>query len=148
MPPLQEKTFRELGGGKAADEISLERLAELWARGVGTPVLFIFDQFEQYFIGENFGTNAEDAGFEADLARLVKRRDLGVHVLISIREDALHELNRLRARIPDIQRHPVKLDYLSQESARRAIELPLAEWRNHYGPNAGPTGAAPKLVDD
>lgn len=147
MPVLQEQTFREFGRGKPTDEISLERLAELWAKGVGTPVLFIFDQFEQYFIGEGFGSNAEDARFEADLARIVKRRDLGVHVLISIREDALHELNRLRARIPDIQRYPVKLDYLDQISARKAIELPVAEWLKHHGPDRGPTSAAPELVD-
>ena len=143
-PPLEENTFRE--SGEARGRITLTRLARMWARGVGTPVLFLFDQFEQYFVSKDFGIDAQNGTFEADLARIVKRRDLGVHVLISIREDYLFQLNRLRARIPDILAHSLKLNHLDQNSAIKAIELPLGEWLKDHGPNAGPTSATPELV--
>ena len=136
------------GGRRVTNKNSLERLAEIWAKGVGTPVVFIFDQFEQYFIGQDFSPNVEDHEFEADLARIAKRRDLGVHVLISIREDALHELNRLRARIPNILVRSLKLDYLDEAAAREAINGPLRVWLQKHGADAGPTRASPRLVDE
>ena len=135
------------GDRRVTKKNSLERLAEMWAKGVATPVVFIFDQFEQYFTGQDFGANVEDHEFEADLARIVKRRDLGVHVLISIREDALHELNRLRARIPNILVRSLRLDYLDELTAREVINGPLRVWLQEHGADAGPTSAAPELVD-
>ena len=134
------------GDRKVAKRNSLERCAELWRR-VGTPVVFIFDQFEQYFIGQDFGANVEDHEFEADLARIVKRRALGVHVLVSIREDALHEAQRLRARIPNILVRSLKLDYLDEAAAREAINGPLRVWLKEHHENAGPTAASPELTE-
>jgi WD40 repeat protein len=144
-PPLAPRTTR--GDRKLAKRNSLERCAEAWAKGVGTPVVFVFDQFEQYFIGQDFGPNVEDHEFEADLARIVKRRDLSVHVLISIREDALHELNRLRARIPHILARSLKLDHLDQAAAKEAINGPLRVWLKEHGANAGPTTVSGEVVD-
>ncbi len=47
-----------------------------------------------------------------------------VRVLISMREDFLSELQGLRPQIPDIFRNSLRLDPLTVEQARRAIELP------------------------
>lgn len=126
---------------------ALERVAQQWAKEVGTPSVFVFDQFEQYFTGQDFGSTTEDDQFEADVARIIKRRDLGCHVLISIREDALFELNRLRARIPNILARSLKLDYLDRAAAEEAINGPLSVWRAEKGESAGPTSAAPDLVE-
>jgi WD40 repeat protein len=146
LPPHATRKTR--GDRKMAKRNSLERYAELWAKGVGTPVVFVFDQFEQYFIGQDFGANVEDHEFEADFARIVKRRDLSVHVLISIREDALHELNRLRARIPNILVRSLKLDYLDEAAAREAINGPLRVWSKEHHADAGPTATSPELTEE
>ena len=122
--------------------LTLEQVAERWEREVGTPSIFVFDQFEQYFTGQDFGSTTEDDQFEADLARIIKRRDVGCHVLISIREDALFELNRLRARIPNILARSLKLDYLDRAAAQEAIDGPLAfgaaKWAKAPGQRAPP----------
>ena len=123
---------------------SLERFAQVWIRKVRTPVVFVFDQFEQYFLDQQ---PSEATDFEIDLARIVNRRDLGAHVLITIREDAYFQLNRLRARIPHILAHSVKLDHLDERSGREAIEEPLRVWLDEHGPGAGPTSVSPEVVD-
>ena len=75
---------RKIRGDRKVAKTKFAGALRSCGRRVGTPVVFIFDQFEQYFIGQDFGANVEDHEFEADLARIVKRRDLGVHVLVSI----------------------------------------------------------------
>jgi WD40 repeat protein len=132
---------------RGAQPRTLERLAQRWDEEVGTPCIFVLDQFEQYFTGQDFGNTTEDEQFEADLARIIKRRDIGCHVLISIREDALFELNRLRARIPNILTRSLKLDYLDRAAAVEAINGPLGVWRTEKGEYAGPIRAASDLVE-
>ena len=126
---------------------SLEQVAQAWDRKVDTPFVFVFDQFEQYFTGQDFGRTREDDQFEADLARIVRLRDIGCHVMLSIREDALFELNRLRARIPNILARSLKLDFLDPEAAQEAIEGPLGVWRSERNEDDGPTRAAPDLIE-
>ncbi|MBK8208747.1 MAG: WD40 repeat domain-containing protein [Rhodospirillales bacterium] len=127
--------------------LTLNQVAERWEREVGSPIVFVFDQFEQYFTGQDFGSTTEDEQFEAELAQIIKRRDVGCHVLISIREDALFELNRLRARIPNILTRSLKLDYLDRAAAEEAINGPLGVWRSEKGEGDGPTHVAPDLID-
>lgn len=125
---------------------SLEEVAQAWDRKADTPLVFVFDQFEQYFTGQDFGRSSEDEQFETDLARIVRLRDIGCHVLLSIREDALFELNRLRARIPNILARSLKLDFLDAEAAQEAIEGPLGVWRRERNESDGPTRAAADLI--
>ncbi len=127
---------------------SLEAVAQAWDRAADTPLVFVFDQFEQYFTGQDFGRSREDDQFEADLARIVRLRDIQCHVMISIREDALFELNRLRARIPNILARSLKLDFLDREAAQQAITGPLRVWGEEHGSVAGPTHADPDLIQD
>lgn len=128
---------------------SLEESSTQWVEIARTPVFFVFDQFEQYFINRRAAVQTNiDAAFEQDLAHLVNRRDLQAHVLISIREDALFELNQLRARIPNILDPLLKLDHLDHAAAREAIEGPLRKWREEHVGCAGPTSAAPELIDE
>ncbi|MFO1146427.1 MAG: hypothetical protein U1E33_07760, partial [Rhodospirillales bacterium] len=125
---------------------SLEELAQAWDRKAQAPLVFVFDQFEQYFTGQDFGRTCEDEQFEGDLARIVRLRDIGCHVMLSIREDALFELNRLRARIPNILARSLKLDFLDAEAAQEAIEGPLGVWRSERNDSDGPTRASADLI--
>ena len=147
LPPCQPGPFCYGADAREAPPLTLEQVAERWERQVGTPSIFVFDQFEQYFTGQDFGSTTEDEQFEADLARIIKRRDVGCHVLISIREDALFELNRLRARIPNILARSLKLDYLDRAAAEEAIAGPLEVWRREIGEDAGPMRGSPDLID-
>ena len=67
--------------------------------------------------------------------------------MLSIREDALFELNRLRARIPNILARSLKLDFLDPEAAQEAIEGPLGVWGSERNEDDGPTRAAPDLIE-
>ncbi len=88
------------------------------------PVVLILDQFEEYFVYDHGDEGRE---FERQLARLVNRRDLDVHVLVIVREDALHSLERLQGRIPDVLANTLPLGRLSRETAAEAIQRPLGE---------------------
>ena len=131
--------------GKKA--INLEALAREWGRDpTGPPLIFVFDQFEQYFTGQDYGTGSGDKRFEADLARIIQRRDLGAHVLISIRADALSELNRLRSCIPNILTRCVALESLDSDAACEAIIGPLEKWREDH--REGPVEVDPALIQE
>jgi|GEM_PF-2875579 WD40 repeat protein len=113
---------------KREETPTLEALAEEAGRE-GAPVVFIFDQFEQYFVNH---PHRGDEDFEIDMARVVNRRDLDAHVMISLREDALFGLNRLQTRLPQILATTLRLDYLDIPSARRAIRKPLDVFNRHH----------------
>ncbi len=121
---------------------SMETVARVWNKERKAPIVFVFDQFEQYFL------NAPSGAFEVDLARTVNSRDLDAHVLISIREDALHELEYLRDRLPGILSDPIRLDYLDKEAAERAIREPLRVFQQNFGDNAGPIAIEDALVQE
>jgi WD40 repeat protein len=90
-------------------------------------VIFIFDQFEDYL------TSGNRAGCEFDrvIARLVNRRDLSANLLISIQEDHLAKLDRLRARIPHLLGNAIRMDPLDEANAARAIRKPLEAFNQH-----------------
>ena len=63
---------------------------------VGTDLYVILDQFEEYFLYHEAG------GPFVELAEVVRRRDVRVNFLISIREDALAQLDAFKAQIPNL----------------------------------------------
>jgi WD40 repeat protein len=130
---------------------SLEAVAKHWIETNKTPVVFVFDQFEQYFLIPMAGDDKNQGvhpAFEIDVARTANRRDLDAHVLISIREDALYELDRLRGRLPCILSDPMRLDYLDEAATRLAIREPLQVFRQRHGEDLGPTEIEDALVDE
>jgi conflict system STAND superfamily ATPase len=94
-------------------------------------ILIILDQFEEFFL---YHRKAEDASFDAELARAVNREAIDVHFLISLREDSLSMLDRFRTRIPNMLGNALRLQYLDEKSAREAICKPL-EVYNQDRPN-------------
>jgi WD40 repeat protein len=94
-------------------------------------VIFIFDQFEDYLTAGS----RDGAEFDRVIARLVNRRDLSANVLISIQEDHLAKLDRLRARIPHLLGNALRMDPLDEANAARAIRKPLEAF-NQQAPEA------------
>lgn len=90
-------------------------------------VYLILDQAEEYFT-----YHSQSADFEAALAEIVNR-PLRVNVLLSLREDALARLDRLKGRIPGLFGNVLRLDRLDRVAGRAAIVRPLERWHEREG---------------
>ncbi len=116
----------------------------LHARGVAVLYL-ILDQFEEYFFYHP-ADSATDT-LTAELGELLTARDLNVHVLISIREDALAGLDRFKGQVPHLFGNYLRIAHLDRAAATAAIRLPLAEY-NRRVPADAAVDVDPQLVDD
>lgn len=114
---------------KPLDEFVLE-----CARAVRGSIFLIFDQFEEYFLYH--GPTAAEHGFDAELARLVNRRDIDAHVMLSLREDGLSKLDRFQGRIPNLLSNMLRLDHLDRPAAERAIRKPLERYNETPTPGS------------
>ena len=90
-------------------------------------VYLILDQAEEYFT-----YHGEDDGFDAALARLVEGL-LRVNVLLSLREDTLASLDRLKGAVPSLFSNVLRLDHLDRAAGRAAIVKPLERWSELEG---------------
>ena len=113
--------------------IVVERAGE--ARG---EVYLLLDQAEEYFL-----YHPEGDVLERELAAML-RGPARVNVLVSLREDALAKLDRFKGSIPGILDNYLRLDRLSREAGRAAVEQPLARW-HELGGDA--MTIEPELVD-
>jgi WD40 repeat protein len=103
-----------------------------WANEqLGVAPLFIFDQFEDFFLYHSESKVGQL--FDEEFARAVNREDLDVGFLISLREDALAKLDRFNARIPDLLGNPIRLAHLDNRSAEEAIRNPLERYNRDFG---------------
>ncbi len=100
-------------------------LAEVTSRH-GGELYLVFDQFEELFVYPG----AED--FAAALADVVRAPHLRVNVLLSLREDALAELDVFTGRIPNVFGNYLSLERLDRPAARDAVVLPLARYNELF----------------
>jgi WD40 repeat protein len=80
----------------------------------------LLDQVEEYFVYHGSDPALGDA-----LAELVTRPELSVHVLVTIREDALARLDAFKRRLPGLLANRLQLDPLSVDAGRQAIVGPV-----------------------
>lgn len=92
------------------------------------PLVLILDQFEEYFLyrTENL------LEVEKALGALLTRRDLDVHVIIGLRDDSLHLLDKARAIFPGILDTTVRLGHLNDAAAKEAILGPIRQYNKIY----------------
>ena len=90
-------------------------------------VYLILDQAEEYF---TYHDSAR--GFETGLAGIVNGT-LRVNVLLSLREDTLARLDRLKGDIPSLFTNVLRLDRLDRVAGRAAIVRPLERWSELEG---------------
>jgi hypothetical protein len=93
-------------------------------------LVLVFDQFEEYF--RSRAAPDVQVPFEAELATTVNRTELPVHVLLSLREDSLAQLDRLEGRIPAILGNCIRLEHLDRRAAEETIRLPLARYAQEH----------------
>ncbi|MGR6963467.1 nSTAND1 domain-containing NTPase [Geodermatophilus sp. URMC 61] len=149
-PPL-ERVKAELGRALRATGASVDGPASAeplgtWLRGcperASIPVVYlILDQFEEYFL-----YHPCDEELPVELGEVLAARDLNVHVLLSIREDALAALDRFEGHVPHLLENYFRLAHLDLESARAAIEGPLERYNELTAPS-GQMSVEPELVE-
>ena len=94
-------------------------------------LFFVFDQFEEYIYYQPLKNKGDH--FDAELARAINDRNVPAGFLISLREDGLGKLDRLRGRIPDLLGNLIKLEHLDKAGAKEAIEEPLRVFNQSDG---------------
>ena len=109
----------------------------------GQPLLLILDQFEEYFLYRD--ESLLDA--EKALGALIASRRLDIHVLIALRDDSLHFLDRLRAIVPGILETTIRLGHLNDIAAQKAIRGPVEQYNEIYREGAAPIEVEDSLVD-
>ena len=83
----------------------------------------ILDQVEEYFLYHAGGDDPGTFGYEFPDA--VAEPNLRVHFLLSIRDDALAQLDRFKGRMPNLFSNYLRLDRLDRRAGRAAIVGPL-----------------------
>lgn len=122
---------------------TLEDAIEDAVAAVDATPLIILDQFEERFLYE-----ADDDGFDDELAHCINRRDLRANFLISVREDAYSSIGpRFKARIPNIYGNFLHLDFLDSQAGRDAIVEPVRAFNERLGANEPGFEVEPALVD-
>jgi WD40 repeat protein len=119
-------------------------LAGLAARA-GGELLLVLDQFEEYFLYH--GDESGEDTFAESFPRAINRSDLRARFLISIREDALAQLDRFKRRLPRLFENTLRISHLDIEAARAAIEGPIAEYNGDIG-SAAAVELEPQLVEE
>ena len=122
--------------------LTTEMMAE-WTERLDVDLLMIFDQFEEYFVYHE--AEAVNSGFAGEWSRAVRRPGLRVNFLVAIREDALARMDRFEGYIPGLFDNYLRLEHLTSDAAREAIERPL-ERHNELVPPAQAVSIEPALV--
>lgn len=118
---------------------SLRELVRLLATLSHKTVILVLDQFEDLLV-----SNAENSGeVRRSLAELARASELDVHVLLSVREEFLAELEPLRVDVLHLFRSTYRLEPLDDEALRRAIEEPAKLFDVSYE-----QGLIPALLTD
>lgn len=124
-----------------------------WLKGISEcpgndpkrPLILVLDQFEEYFLYPN---EIQIDLFCGALASLLARRNLEVHLLFSLRDDALHRLDHLRRHLPGLLDTTIELRHLDDAAVREAVVCPLAVWsRRPERATAAPVGLDQDFVD-
>lgn len=131
-----DKELERIGVGRemrpAFRDLPFVESCELWAKclGDGEGELFILlDQFDDYLmLNPNAGTGP--SSFDHEFASAVSKRGLPVNFLISIGDDALASLDRYRSTIAGLYSNLIRLEPLTRNQARDAIQQPVYEVHN------------------
>jgi hypothetical protein len=114
-----------------------------WSEKLDAQLLFVLDQFDEYFVYHRSG--GDRRRLDTELARLLASRDLPASFLIAIREDAVAKLDRFTEDVPHVLDNLLRVEHLDRTTARDAIVKPLAQWKASGG--AGPSDVEGELMD-
>lgn len=114
------------------------------------PLVLFFDQFEEFFLFVwKGGSRERDAAeeFVRNTGAIYRQRDSGVHIVFSLREDFLAEMDVFSSEIPTIFHNDSKLRLrpLDDSQAREIIEGPATRVSE---PFTFAPGVVQRIIDD
>ncbi len=127
-------TFAEALTTLARDLVppDVRELAEAFEDDVVRPeprvrLVLFFDQFEEFFLNSARAAPPIARAFVSEAARLYKDRGSGVHLVFSMREEFLAEMDIFRDEIPEIfhAESSLRLRWFTPEQAQAAISGPV-----------------------
>jgi hypothetical protein len=129
-PPLLFDSFLETfrSGLKLATveqlyALSLDEFIKRCCQAFYGRLFFIFDQFEEYIYYHPLSEDGKH--FDEQLAAAINDRSVPAGFLVSLREDGLGKLDRLRGGIPDLLGNVIRLEHLDKNGAEEALRKPL-----------------------
>jgi WD40 repeat protein len=123
----------------------LETLA-IWIERLEGPLLIILDQFEEYFQYHEHDDGPRN--FADQFGQALNAPDLRVNFLLSLREDAIARLDRFKGKIPNLFENYLRIEHLSRDAARLAIEGPVEQYNAMHGSSDQAIVIEPTLVDE
>ncbi len=109
--------------------------------------IILLDQFEEFFNYQRF--KAEFWPFVEELSAAVLDRSLPASFVFSMREDFALELNAFKEFLPGVFDNYFRLEKLTREQARLAIEKPLEKTGYSFAPQTGKQKALlEEVLDD
>jgi hypothetical protein len=95
------------------------------------PIVIFFDQFEEFFIYIYNKNPRQGREFIANIARLYHNRESGVHLVFSMREEFLADMDAFRDEIPTIFHSDsnLRLRQFDRNQARDAIVYPARAFK-------------------
>jgi CHASE2 domain-containing sensor protein len=124
---------------------SLADVVSAWSERIHGPLLIVLDQFEEYFLYHPL--DAGPGSFDEELAVALRRRDTPANFLLSIREDAVAQLDRFEGRVPGLLDNLLRIEHLDHLAAREAIERPIQQWNRLEAAPGEEVEIEPALVD-
>ena len=125
------------------EEAPLTDRLRMWSEQIGGVVYCIFDQFEEYFLYHE----DKQERFGMELCRALSADLAPAHFLISLREDALGQLDRFQPFVPNLFANHYRLEHLRSDEARQAINGPLQRYNEHR-PRDDHVFIEPALVEE
>jgi CHASE2 domain-containing sensor protein len=127
---LARRVTDALGNGAAGDDAPpLDVALERWATAARGQLLVILDQFEEYL---RLHSELDGDSFDRLFPDVAGRDELPVHFLLSLRDDALAELDRYQGRMPGLFGNYLRLEHMSPKATRAAMIEPIGRvntWR-------------------
>ena len=114
----------------SAGDLPLQEFLRAAAERIGGELVIILDQFEEYFLYH--GADEREGSFYSEFPKVVQDLSLPVRFLLSVREDALAELDLFKGSIANLFSSRFRLDYLDQMGARDAIVGPIRKYNEFH----------------
>ena len=147
MNALREAASEALGGRELRPWERGESVVDAALAWTGPllTMLVVLDQFEDYFLYH--GDENGNGTFAREFPALLNEPSLRMNLLLSIREDAWAKLDRFEGRIPHLFANYIRVDHLSHQAARAAIERPVEEWNRRLARGEQPYTVEGALVE-
>jgi WD40 repeat protein len=128
-----------------SEELSLADALAIWTRCVRGALLIVLDQFEEYFLYHK--RQVVEGKFAYELAEAINRGGLRANFLISIREDALAQLDAFEGHVPSLLSNMLRLERLDHDRGRETIVGPIDRFNDLHAKVEPLVSIEPELIE-